>query len=86
MASSSYWTYPCGDLTEAWYALLCIWRGSWLRRHLFYFSAAERAYRWHLARARVLDCPVYCVAHACDSRQCETEHDFTPPVGTPGIP
>jgi hypothetical protein len=69
----SYWTYPCRDLREAWYALRCIWLTSKLRRILFYFSKTERAYRWHLARARALGCAVYCVFHADDMEKCKDD-------------
>jgi hypothetical protein len=66
----SYWTYPCRDLREAWYALLCTWRGSTLRRMLFYWSRTERALRMHVKRAMELGCDVYCVAHSCDAKEC----------------
>lgn len=73
----SYWTYPCRNLTEAWYALRCIWRIARLRRILFYFSKTERWYRWHLARVRALGCEIYCVYHACDATKCldDGSHD-----------
>jgi hypothetical protein len=69
----SYWTYPNTSLIEAWWSLRCCWRLSWLRRTLFYFSASERSFRWHMARARALDCDVYCLFHAGDAAKCAND-------------
>ena len=66
----SYWTYPCRDLREAWFALRCIWLTSRVRRILFYFSKRERWLRRHHRRAEALGCDVYCFYHADDMAKC----------------
>ena len=66
----SYWTYPCRDLRELWYAALCTWKCSRLYRTLFYFSRRERWLRYHLRRAKELGCDVYCLYHGDDARKC----------------
>jgi hypothetical protein len=60
-------------IAEIYWMIRVKWHVSSIRRTLFYFSAAERGYRWHLARARALKCAVYCVYHADDASKCAND-------------
>ena len=46
-------------------------------------ARGERGYRVHLARARALDCDVYCVHHASDARACAHLHGDDESTRTP---